>query len=78
MPESLSLRGARIGWRTHTMVGTGLSVQRWSDRERKETLMISRTVVVASSVGLHARPAALLAEAVDESGVDVLLSFGED
>lgn len=40
--------------------------------------MISRTVVVASSVGLHARPAALLAEAVDESGVDVLLSFGED
>ncbi|QWW18856.1 HPr family phosphocarrier protein [Schaalia sp. 19OD2882] len=41
--------------------------------------MISRTVTVASSVGLHARPAALLAEAVDESGVDVVISFdGEE
>lgn len=37
--------------------------------------MISRTVVVASSVGLHARPAALLAEAVDDSGVDVTIAF---
>lgn len=41
--------------------------------------MISRTVVVASSVGLHARPAALLAEAVDDSGVDVTIAFdGEE
>ena len=41
--------------------------------------MISRTVVVASSVGLHARPAALLAEAVDNSGVDVTIAFdGEE
>lgn len=41
--------------------------------------MISRTVVVASSVGLHARPAALLAETVDDSGVDVTISFdGEE
>ena len=41
--------------------------------------MISRTVVVASSVGLHARPAALLAVAVDDSGVDVTIAFdGEE
>ena len=41
--------------------------------------MISRTVAVASSVGLHARPAALLAEAVDDSGIDITLSFdGEE
>lgn len=41
--------------------------------------MISRTVVVASSVGLHARPAALLAEAVDDSDVDVTIAFdGEE
>ena len=41
--------------------------------------MISRPVVVASSVGLHARPAALLAEAVDDSGVDVTIAFdGEE
>ena len=40
--------------------------------------MISRTVAVASSVGLHARPAALLAEAVDDSGVDITISFNGD
>lgn len=41
--------------------------------------MISRSVVVASSVGLHARPAAVLADAVDESGVDIVISFdGEE
>lgn len=41
--------------------------------------MISRTVTVASSVGLHARPAAILAEAVDDSGVDITLNFdGEE
>ncbi|WP_115728502.1 HPr family phosphocarrier protein [Actinomyces culturomici] len=41
--------------------------------------MISRTVAVASSVGLHARPAALLAEAVDDSGIDITLFFdGEE
>lgn len=41
--------------------------------------MISRSVVVASSVGLHARPAAILADAVDESGVDIVISFdGEE
>lgn len=41
--------------------------------------MISRSVVIASSVGLHARPAAVLADAVDESGVDIVISFdGEE
>ncbi|MBB6333849.1 HPr family phosphocarrier protein [Schaalia hyovaginalis] len=40
--------------------------------------MISRTVAVASSVGLHARPAALLAEAVDDSGVEITISFNGD
>lgn len=40
--------------------------------------MISRTIAVASSVGLHARPAALLAEAVDDSGVDITISFNGD
>ena len=38
--------------------------------------MISRTVAIGSSVGLHARPANILAEAVDDSGVDVTISLG--
>lgn len=37
--------------------------------------MPSRTVAVASSVGLHARPAALLASAVNDSGLDVTVSL---
>ena len=41
--------------------------------------MISRTVAIGSSVGLHARPASVLAEAVDDSGVDVTIAFdGEE
>lgn len=40
--------------------------------------MISRTATVGSSVGLHARPAAKLAEAVDAAGIDVTLKHGED
>ena len=40
--------------------------------------MISRTVTIASSVGLHARPAAILAEAVDDSGVDITLNFNNE
>ena len=41
--------------------------------------MISRTVAIGSSVGLHARPASVLAEAVDESGVEVTIAFdGEE
>lgn len=41
--------------------------------------MISRTVTVASSVGLHARPAALLAEAAEETGIEFILTLdGEE
>jgi phosphocarrier protein HPr len=36
--------------------------------------MPSQTVTVGSRVGLHARPAALIAEAVGKSGVPVTLS----
>ncbi|MPQ98803.1 HPr family phosphocarrier protein [Modestobacter sp. I12A-02628] len=36
--------------------------------------MPSQTVTVGSAVGLHARPAALIAEAVSKSGVPVTLS----
>ncbi|MGW5319762.1 HPr family phosphocarrier protein [Nocardia thailandica] len=37
--------------------------------------MASTTVTVGSSVGLHARPAALIAEAVAAAGVPVTLSL---
>ncbi|MGE9808229.1 MULTISPECIES: HPr family phosphocarrier protein [unclassified Janibacter] len=33
--------------------------------------MATRTVTIASSVGLHARPAALFVEAAEQSGLDV-------
>lgn len=36
--------------------------------------MNSKTVTVGSTVGLHARPAALIAQAVTEAGVPVTLS----
>ncbi|HEY5852914.1 MAG TPA: HPr family phosphocarrier protein [Aldersonia sp.] len=36
--------------------------------------MPSKTVTVGSSVGLHARPAAIIAEAVTEAGVPVTLA----
>jgi phosphocarrier protein HPr len=36
--------------------------------------MPSKTVIVGSRVGLHARPAALIAEAVGKSGVPVSLA----
>jgi phosphocarrier protein HPr len=36
--------------------------------------MPSKTVIVGSSVGLHARPAALIAEAVGKAGVPVTLA----
>jgi len=38
--------------------------------------MPTRTVALASAVGLHARPAALLTTAVNESGLDVTLALG--
>lgn len=37
--------------------------------------MPTRTVIVASTVGLHARPAALLASAVNDSGLDVTVAL---
>ncbi|GAA1640944.1 MULTISPECIES: HPr family phosphocarrier protein [Brevibacterium] len=41
--------------------------------------MATRTVTIASAVGLHARPASLFVEAVTESGIDVEISRpGED
>jgi phosphocarrier protein HPr len=36
--------------------------------------MPSKTVVVGSAIGLHARPAAIIAEAVAASGAEVTLS----
>jgi phosphocarrier protein len=36
--------------------------------------MPSKTVIVGSAIGLHARPAAIIAEAVVEAGVPVTLS----
>jgi phosphocarrier protein len=36
--------------------------------------MPSKTVIVGSAIGLHARPAAIIAEAVVDAGVPVTLS----
>jgi phosphocarrier protein HPr len=36
--------------------------------------MSAKTVIVGSAIGLHARPAAIIAEAVVESGASVTLS----
>ena len=38
--------------------------------------MPTRTVTVASAVGLHARPAAVLTSAVNDSGLEVTLALG--
>lgn len=35
--------------------------------------MITRTVTVGSAMGLHARPAAMFATAVEQTGLDVVL-----
>jgi phosphocarrier protein len=40
--------------------------------------MPSKTVAVGSSVGLHARPAQIIAEAVEELDVEVLLAIPGD
>ncbi len=41
--------------------------------------MAQRTVTIASSVGLHARPAALFVEAASETGLDIEIGRpGED
>lgn len=39
--------------------------------------MSTRTVIVGSEVGLHARPAAKLTQAVQASGVPVRISLGD-
>ena len=39
--------------------------------------MSSRDVIIASAVGLHARPAALFVQAVEASGVAVTLTKGD-
>ncbi|TPF78878.1 hypothetical protein BW12_03460 [Bifidobacterium sp. UTCIF-3] len=38
--------------------------------------MITRTVTVGSAMGLHARPAAMFATAVEQTGLDVVLRHG--
>ncbi|GGG08170.1 phosphocarrier protein HPr [Rhodococcoides trifolii] len=40
--------------------------------------MPSTTVTVGSAIGLHARPAAIIAEAVDAAGEEVTLEVEED
>jgi len=42
---------------------------------QKEHSMPSKTVTVGSAVGLHARPAAIISEAVVNAGVPVTLSL---
>ena len=42
--------------------------------DNKENPMASKTVTVGSAIGLHARPAAIIAEAVVNAGVPVTLS----
>lgn len=39
--------------------------------------MITRTAKIASSVGLHARPASLFAAAADETGLDIFIALGD-
>ncbi len=45
------------------------------NRIPKETPMPEKTVIVGSAIGLHARPAAIIAEAVVNAGVPVTLSL---
>ena len=40
--------------------------------------MPTTTAIVGSSIGLHARPAGIIADAVTESGVEVTLAVGDD
>ena len=41
--------------------------------------MITRTATIASRVGLHARPAAIFADAAEESDFEITISFnGEE
>ncbi|RCS61416.1 HPr family phosphocarrier protein [Microbacterium sp. JB110] len=45
--------------------------------QRKDATMATRTVTIASSHGLHARPAKLFAEAAKNSGADVTIVKGD-
>lgn len=40
--------------------------------------MPTRTVAVASSSGLHARPASIFTQAAADSGVDVLIAYSDE
>ncbi len=40
--------------------------------------MITRTATIGSSVGLHARPAAIFASAAADTGIDVGIALGDD
>ena len=44
-------------------------------KEKEHTDMPTKTVIVGSAIGLHARPAAIIAEAVVNAGVPVTLSM---
>ncbi len=45
---------------------------------RKDPTMISRTATIGSSVGLHARPASLFVQAVEDTGLEILISLGDE
>ncbi|GAA1714572.1 HPr family phosphocarrier protein [Propioniferax innocua] len=40
--------------------------------------MITRTATIASSVGLHARPAAIFAKAAADTDLDITISLGDE
>lgn len=40
--------------------------------------MITRSATIGSSVGLHARPAAIFAQAVDATDLDITIALGDD
>ena len=46
-----------------------------TDTDRRRPQMPTKTVIVGSAIGLHARPAAIIAEAVVNAGVPVTLSM---
>lgn len=47
-----------------------------ADTHRKENTMITKTATIGSSVGLHARPAALFTSAVQGTDLDITISLG--
>ena len=65
-PGAQGRRNARAG---HRLIRT------INPTTTKENLMPEKTVIVGSAIGLHARPAAIIAEAVVNAGVPVTLSM---